>query len=97
MNLAITSRTLRNVLQNNSNVRYPTLCSRPPLTKFQKKLRLEFAKKDASFGFQWKDVVFSDEKKNNNLFGLDSFPHYCYDLRKDKPFFFSNDKSEAVL
>ena len=38
---------------------------RPPLTKLQKKLRMEFTKKHVSFGSRQKDVVFSDEKKND--------------------------------
>ena len=80
MNLPCTSRTVRNVLQKNSNVACAKLWSRPPLTKLHKKLRLEFAKKHVSFGSPWKDVEFSDEKKIN-LDGPDGFCHYWYDMR----------------
>ena len=45
VNLLCTSRTVRNVLQKNSTVRYAKLWPHPPLTKLQNKLRLGFAKK----------------------------------------------------
>ena len=46
VNLLCTRRTVYNVLQKNCSVRYAKLRSRPPLTKYQKKLRLEITNTD---------------------------------------------------
>lgn len=86
LQLPCTSRTVRNVLQKNPNVRYAKVKSHLPLTKQHKTDRVEFAKKHVSFGTQWEDVVFSDEKKFN-LDGPDGFRYYWHDIRKDKALF----------
>ena len=86
LDLNYSARTVRRVLQNAKQVRYGKLKSRPPLTKTQKRLRMEFAKKYISMGDKWNDVVFSDEKKFN-LDGPDGFKYFWYDLRKEKEIF----------
>ena len=58
-------------------------CQAPSLTNQHKKRRVDFAKKYFSFGQNWADIIFSDEKKFN-LDGLDGFHYFWYDLRKTK-------------
>lgn len=86
LNLRYSARTVRRVLQKETIVHYGKLKSQPPLTKVQKRLRLEFAKKYIAMGKKWDDVVFSDEKRFN-LDGPDGYRYFWYDLRKQKEVF----------
>ena len=96
MNLACSSRTVRNVLQRNSNVRCAKLRQVHHLQNLKRSSDWNSIKKDISFGSRWKDVVFSDENQVN-LDVPDGFQHSWYDFLKDKPFFFPKQNSKAVL
>ena len=86
MNLLCTSQTVHNVLQKNSNAIYAELLSCPPLTKLQKQLRLESAKKHF-FLVLMERCTFWFKKKKKNFDRSNSFCHYSYDLQNDNLFF----------
>ena len=58
----------------------------PNLTPNHKKRRLEWCRKHFTFGENWKNVIFSDEKKFN-LDGPDGYQYYWHDLRKEQEYF----------
>lgn len=64
LNLPCISQTAHNVLGSNRRAKYVKLRSCLSLTKQHKLARVQFAKKYILFGAKWKEVIFSDEKKN---------------------------------
>ena len=78
------SHSISDILFHNSKPRaeFVKLQPRPPLTKKHKLTRLEFAKKYVSLGYEWKDAIFSNEKKLK-FDGPDGCKKYWHDIKKN--------------
>lgn len=83
LNLNISTRRVQQILSSSKRFKWEKCAKKPALKNHHKKKRLEFAEKYIAFGDQWKNVIFSDEKKFN-LDGPDGFKFYWHDLRKQK-------------
>ena len=79
LQLSCTSRTARNVLNKNPIVQFK---ENPPLSKDHKNARLDFALKYLIECINWRDIVFSDEKKYNFV-DLDVYKYFWHDLRQE--------------
>lgn len=86
LQLPCTSRTVRNVLSNNPIVQFKKFKGKPPLSQHHKNARLHFARKHLTEGTNWRDVVFSDEKKFN-FDGPDGYKYFWHDLRQEPHIF----------
>ena len=86
LRLTVTPQTVRNVLRNSNKFNYEKMKKKPLLTILKQKKRLEWALEKVSFGNNWRNVIFSDEKKFN-LDGPDGIASYWHDLRKEKLIF----------
>lgn len=74
-------RTVQRVIKQAPHLVRKKLMRKPALK--EQKARMAFAESHVSWTFQWKDVVFSDEKKFN-LDGPDGYSYYFHDIRKDE-------------
>ena len=64
-------------LNSNTNAKFTKLLKKPRLLKHHQEERLKCTKNIMSWDKEWKQVIFSDEKKS-----LDGYKHYSHDLRK---------------
>uniref|UniRef100_T1IM81 Transposase Tc1-like domain-containing protein n=1 Tax=Strigamia maritima TaxID=126957 RepID=T1IM81_STRMM len=75
-------KTIQRVLKNTPHLKYTKPKRKPALKPHHIQARLSWAEKYVSWTDEWKQGVFSDEKKFN-LDGPDGLQNYWHDLRKD--------------
>lgn len=83
MNLNVSTETIRCVLRDCKTMQYQKMKAKPPLKKQHKENRLLWAKQKMGWVGQWRNVIWSDEKKFN-LDGPDGLAFYWHDLRKEE-------------
>lgn len=82
LDLNASAESIRLVLKNSGNLLYKKMLVKPPLKPQHKFNRVCWAKEKMSWVDEWKNIIWSDEKKFN-LDGPDGFAYYWHDLRKD--------------
>ena len=70
-------------MKESKTLRYTKKIKKLPLTKFYKSERLKFAEEYMEWTKEWRNAVFSDEKKFN-LDGPDGFHYYWRDEKQVK-------------
>lgn len=78
--LPVTSRRTRQILEEDAKIQYKPLSIAPALKKHHKAARLKFAEKYQFWEDEWKNIIFSDEKKWN-LDGPDGLRRSWQDTR----------------
>lgn len=85
-NINVHKSTLSRMVQRSRLLSYRRKKKQPRLTEYHKKRRVAWAKYHVTWKAQWKQVVFSDEKKFN-LDGPDGAAYYWHDMRKEEKIF----------
>lgn len=63
--LPVTTRRVQQILQQRPTMKYTKRLKEPQLARIHKKNRLKFARDHMCWGEEWKNVIFSLEKKFN--------------------------------
>ena len=79
----ISKPTIVRVLKNCDFTKYVKMNRKPALKVGHKKKRIQAVQKWIADGLNWRNVIFSDEKRFN-LDGPDGWNSYWHDLRKEK-------------
>lgn len=86
LGLNVSRWTVNRVLQSAPNLVLMKKKKSPPLKPIHKENRLGWAKDHMTWNQEWKNVVWSDEKKFN-FDGPDGFSYYWHDIRKEEQLF----------
>ncbi len=86
LGLKVSRWTINRIINQSGYIRYAKKIVSPALTDGHKELRLSWAKEHMTWNEEWKNIIWSDEKKFN-MDGPDGFSYYWHDLRKEKSVF----------
>jgi transposase len=86
LDLPVSCRTVQRSLHANRNANYEKMMRTIQLKKVHIDARLQWARIHKSWTYEWKKVLFTDEKKFN-LDGPDGMKYYWHDKRKKKETF----------
>lgn len=86
LQLKVSARRVRQVLNESNHLRYMKLASKPLLSERNIASRKHFAISHMSWTQEWRKIIFSDEKKFN-LDGPDGWACYWHDLRTEPKIF----------
>ena len=95
-NLSIGARRVRQILNSSDHLVYTKMTCKPRLSPANIEHRLKFADKHIHWTHEWRNIIFSDEKKFN-LEGPDGFAYYWHDLRTEKKIFSKRQSSGSVM
>lgn len=90
LQLSITTRRIQQILSGSKAVKWTKRKPKPLLKQHHKNARLKFAHNHMSWTTEWRNVIFSDEKKFN-LDGPDGYQYYWHDLRKERETMYSRN------
>lgn len=90
LEVPVSVRRIQQILKESKQVKWMKRKKKPKLTESHKKARLAYAKKYIQWSVQWRDVIFSDEKKFN-LDGPDGCQYYWHSLNKSREVRFSRN------
>lgn len=76
-------RTVQRVIKKCPHLKRLKLRKKPQLSPQHREARLQFARDHENWVEEWKNIIFSDEKKFN-LDGPDGYRYYYHDLRKEQ-------------
>lgn len=96
LDLQVTRRRIQQILHESSNIRYENRSAKPRLFPHHRKARLQFAEKYKFWHEEWRNVIFSDEKKFN-LDGPDGSQKYWRDSRQPRQTRYSRNFSGGSL
>lgn len=83
LNIPASKWTIGRVLRSSSHLQYSKKKPKPSLKDHHKTARVAWAKEKMSWTTEWREIVFSDEKKFN-LDGPDGYQYYWHDIRKEE-------------
>ena len=83
LQLNVSPRTIRRVLNQCPSLVFKKFKSKPPLTRTHRSARYEFARSSIKDRLDWSKIIWSDEKKFN-LDGPDGIRHNWHDLRREQ-------------
>lgn len=86
LNLKVSRWTINRVIKRSNILKKKKKKRSPVLSKLHKEFRLKWAKDHMTWNKDWRQIVWSDEKKFN-LDGPDGFAYYWHDLRKEEQIF----------
>lgn len=85
-NLSIGIRRVQKILSGSEHLKFKKMKRKPMLSQANIEGRKKFALKHIHWTNDWRNIIFSDEKKFN-LDGPDGFAYYWHDLRTEEKIF----------
>lgn len=83
LDVPVTPRQIARILNDSPNIKWKKMQGKPKLNLTHKENRLKFARKYMEWKTEWRNVVFSDEKKFN-LDGPDCYSCYWHNLNQTR-------------
>ncbi len=91
LDIEVFPKTISRYLNCSEKLKFCKMMGKPLLSSENKLKRLNFAEKHFKWSEEWKNVIFSNEKKFN-LNGPNDFHFYWYNLQKEELIFLKKRK-----